>query len=45
MTINNLTKKRKPEQALPYLLSLLVLVAGLFFLLGGMVIPAIGSYY
>jgi len=45
MQENTFSKKGKPEQALPFLLSLMVLLAGFFFLWGGMLIPSIGSYY
>gem|GEM_PF-6282931 len=33
------------ERAAPFILSLMVLLASLLFLIGGWVIPAIGSYY
>ncbi len=38
-------KKERTEKILPFLLSLIVLLASFFFLLGGMVIPSIASYY
>jgi hypothetical protein len=37
--------KGRMERILPFLLSLIVLLASFFFLMGGMVIPSIASYY
>jgi hypothetical protein len=45
MNKKRLTKRGKTERRLRLALSLLVLLAGMFFLLGSAFIPAIGSYY
>ncbi len=45
MNKKRLTNKGKTERRLHWLLSLLVLLAGMFFLMGSSFIPAIGSYY
>lgn len=39
------TKRDRVERRLRWALSLIVLLAGMFFLLGSAIIPAIGSYY
>ncbi|MCU0346469.1 MAG: hypothetical protein MUC59_05985 [Saprospiraceae bacterium] len=45
MNKKRLTKRGKTERRMRWALSLLVLLAGMFFLLGSAFIPAIGSYY
>ncbi len=45
MNKNRLTNSGKTERWMHWMLSLMVLLAGMFFLLGSAFIPAIGSYY